>query len=221
MLHSGKSWKAKVLGEQALLLEAVEGSLREVHTLATIIESAHWKGIVDVVPAYNSVGLIFDKEVWTHSSLLQAINNLSTENLSKTASQKLIEVPVCYELGLDWGEITDYIKLTKEEIIQQHTSAVYTVAMMGFIPGFVFLDGLSNKLAVPRKPTPRTNIPSGSVGIGGNQTGIYSLESPGGWNIIGRTPISFFDAAKLPPTELKAGDQIRFKPISEEEFFHE
>jgi len=90
--------------------------------------------------------------------------------------------------------------------------------MMGFMPGFIFLDGLDQRIAVSRKEKPRIKVPSGSVGIGGNQTGIYSLESPGGWQIIGRTTESFFDVKKTPPTELKAGDKIRFKPISNEEF---
>lgn len=221
LLHNGKSWKAKILGEQALLLETVEGSLDQVHNLVAAIEGASLEEIIDVVPAYNSVALIFDKDVWNHTSLLQAIENLTSNNLSKEVTQPIIEVPVCYEMGLDWEEVTGYTGLSKEEVTQQHSSAIYTVAMMGFIPGFVFLEGLSDELMVPRKPTPRTSIPSGSVGIGGSQTGIYSLESPGGWNIIGRTPVSFFDAKESPPTNLKAGDQIRFRPISEEEFYYE
>ena len=221
MLRNGKYWKAKILGEQALLLEAVDGSLEEVHNLVAAIEGASLEGIMDIVPAYNSLALIFEEGVWNHTSLMQVISNLSTENLTKTANQKLIEVPVCYELGLDWEEVTGFTRLSKEEVILQHSSVIYTVAMMGFIPGFVFLEGLSNGLTVPRRSEPRTNIPSGSVGIGGSQTGIYSLESPGGWNIIGRTPTSFFDAKESPPTHLKAGDRIRFRPISEEEFYHE
>ena len=218
--HNGRKWSPKVLGENALLLEPEEKGLEQIHDLTSTIETARFDGVIDLVPAYSSLGVTFDRNLWNHISLIQAIEQLPERRSTKKSFQDSIEVPVCYELGLDWNEVLEYTELTKEEVIESHCSRRYTIAMMGFIPGFVFLDGLDEALTVPRKSTPRTVIPEGSVGIGGNQTGIYSLESPGGWNIIGRTSAAFFDSSKNPPTNLKAGDLVKFIPISKEEFYN-
>jgi len=149
---------------------------------------------------------------------IQAIEKVCADILINQSSPQRYEVPVCYELGLDWDEVEGHAGLSREKIIGLHISGSYTVAMQGFIPGFLYLSGLSEKIACPRREEPRTKIPAGSIGIGGNQTGIYSLESPGGWQIIGQTPISFFDASKTPPSQVEAGDKVVFKKISEEEF---
>ena len=114
--------------------------------------------------------------------------------------------------------LTAFYQLTKEEIIQLHSAAIYTVFMIGFVPGFPYLGGLSEKLTAPRKQNPRPVIPKGSVGIAGQQTGIYPLETPGGWQIIGRTPLRLFDAGRQQPSLLKAGDNIKFEAISFTEF---
>ena len=221
-LHlNNQKWLSKVLGESSLLLEPEKVELEQIHSLTSVIENAGLDGIIDVVPAYSSLAVIFDGARWGHQALIKAIEDLPEKKSSKEISWNLIEVPVCYDLGLDWIEVIEHTGLSKDDIIELHSSQTYTLAMIGFIPGFVFLDGLNAHLTVPRKPNPRTVIPGGSIGIGGNQTGIYSLESPGGWNIIGRTPISFFDSSENPPTELKAGDSVKFIPISEEEFFSE
>lgn len=218
LLHNGKLLNAKVLGENTLLIEFGSGSLQSIHSFSLFIDKFLNNGIVDVIPAYQSLAIVFDKKNWDHESLINELSEIPEDRLLTTESQSVIEIPVCYNLGLDWEEIINHTGLSREEIIQRHSSASYTIAMMGFIPGFIFLEGLKNILSVPRRPSPRTRVPSGSVGIGGSQTGIYSLESPGGWNIIGRTPVSFFDVTKSPPTKLKAGDQVRFIPISEQEF---
>lgn len=220
-LHrKGQNWSPKVLGEHALLLELEKEKLMHVHTLTSDIENAALEGIIDVVPAYSSVTVIFDGNRWNHKKLVTAIENLPERKSSKEERKSVIEIPVCYELGMDWEEVVSHTGLSKERIIEVHSSKTYTIAMMGFIPGFVFLAGLDKKLSTPRKSTPRTEVPAGAVGIGGNQTGIYSLESPGGWNIIGRSPESFFDSSKNPPTTLNAGSPLKFIPISEEEFLH-
>lgn len=213
------SWRCRVLGEQAILLEpnTEKHKLSAIHHFSKVIDEQKVKGVVEIVPSYESLAVIFDTPIKSHNRLVDLLQSLP--NPKKKDSQSLLhEIPVCYELGLDWGEITQHSGITKERFIQDHFSKIYTVAMMGFIPGFVFLEGLKKQLSVPRKASPRTNLPAGSVGIGGNQTGIYSLESPGGWNIIGRTPSSFFDVKKNPPTKLKAGDKIKFKAISNQEF---
>lgn len=217
--HNGIKWKCRFLGEDALLLEpdSVAGKLSLIHQFSSLIEEYQIKGVVDIVPAYESLALIFDDKIINHIQLIKILSESSFPKVKEKASQ-LFEVPVCYDLGLDWDEVTAYSGKSKKSVIEIHSSKIYTVAMMGFLPGFVFLDGLESLIACPRKSTPRTNIPSGAVGIGGNQTGFYSLESPGGWNIIGRTPISFFDIAENPPSKLTAGDRIKFQVISKSEY---
>ena len=127
---------------------------------------------------------------------------------------------MCYDatFGLDLEELTSFYQLKKEEIIEMHSSAVYTVYMIGFVPGFPYLGGLAEKLIAPRKQNPRSAIAAGSVGIAGKQTGIYPLETPGGWQIIGRTPLKLFDVNRQQPSLLKAGDKIKFNSISLNEY---
>ncbi|MBX6395501.1 MAG: 5-oxoprolinase subunit PxpB, partial [Alicyclobacillaceae bacterium] len=133
---------------------------------------------------------------------------------------RLVEIPVCYggEFGPDLAYVADYHGLTPERVIEIHSSTEYRVYMIGFAPGFPYLGGLSPELATPRKTSPRLTIPAGSVGIAGNQTGVYSVSTPGGWQIIGRTPLVLFRPDLHPPSLLKAGDRVRFYPISREEF---
>jgi len=133
---------------------------------------------------------------------------------------RIVEIPICYdaEFALDLDRVAERTKLSAGEVIDLHSKAEYRVACIGFVPGFPFLTGLASKLATPRRDTPRKEIPSGSVGIGGAQTGIYPLRSPGGWNLIGRTPFKLFDPTKNPPSLLQAGDRVRFRAITREEF---
>jgi inhibitor of KinA len=132
----------------------------------------------------------------------------------------VVEIPVCYgeELGPDLGDVSRGAGLPETEVIRLHAGTDYRVACVGFIAGFTFLSGLPPQLATPRRATPRQKVPGGSVGIGGAQTGIYPKESPGGWNIIGRTPLRLFDVTKDPPAKLRAGDRVRFREISRQEF---
>ncbi|MBQ0140870.1 MAG: 5-oxoprolinase subunit PxpB, partial [Kurthia sp.] len=135
--------------------------------------------------------------------------------------KKIIEIPVCYggEFGPDLDEVACINNLSIENVIAKHSSKDYFVYMLGFAPGFPYLAGVDAEIATPRKQTPRLKIEAGSVGIAGEQTGIYSIATPGGWQIIGRTPKKLFTPEKEKPTLLNAGEWVRFKPISEEEYF--
>jgi inhibitor of KinA len=219
LLHlNGISWSVFRLGETAWLLQpkVSEKILEHVHSTSDLLEQSKIDGLQDIIPAYDSITLIYDSQFKYDPDMLSDISSSTEQHLSR--EKNIFEINVCYELGIDWNEVEVKTGLSKEEVISIHSTQNYTLAMMGFMPGFIFLDGLDQRIAVSRKEKPRIKVPSGSVGIGGNQTGIYSLESPGGWQIIGRTTESFFDINKTPPTELKAGDRIRFKPISKEEF---
>ena len=133
---------------------------------------------------------------------------------------KTWKIPICYdeEFAIDLNEVSDKCKLDKNLVKKRHKEVIYDVDFIGFLPGFLYLRNLDKSLYFPRKKNPRTHIPKGSVGIAGNQTGIYNTESPGGWNIIGRTPMRLFDKLKDPPIKIKQGDKIIFKEISRKEF---
>jgi KipI family sensor histidine kinase inhibitor len=213
-------WKISPLGEKVLILQPCEKnpSLGHIHDVTHLIDTSEIAGLSDVIPSYGSIALIFNEPVSkidpVFKQLHDAVKNFDT-SVQKT---KTIEVPVCYQLGLDWEEVCEHTKLTKQEAISIHVEQCYTIAMMGFIPGFVYLDGLSSKIHCPRKAKPRIKVPQGSIGIGGNQTGVYSLESPGGWQIIGRTPLNFFQPTKVPPVSVRLGERVLFKAIDENEF---
>lgn len=147
-------------------------------------------------------------------TLYQAIQHSTNDNA------KLIEIPVCYDqsFGLDIQEVATHAKLSIEQVIAMHAETIYAVYMIGFLPGFAYLGGMDKQLTTPRKPSPRLSIPAGSVGIGGEQTGIYPLTSPGGWQIIGRTPLVMFNIEKDQPSRLQPGNKVVFKPIGMEEF---
>lgn len=133
---------------------------------------------------------------------------------------RLVKLPVCYggEWGPDLEEVSRHCRLAPEEVIALHSGADYTIYMIGFAPGFPYMGGLPERLATPRRETPRVRVAAGSVGIGGGQTGVYPLETPGGWQLIGRTPLSLFRPDREPPVLLAAGDRVRFVPVSEECF---
>ncbi len=207
----GISWNVSDLGKHALLLEPKieNGKLEKIHRVYQLLEMEQSTLIKDVVPAYQSIAIFYDsakKDVLNYLELLR----FST---LKSKSSNTIEVEVNYDQGLDWNRVTEKTGLTKSEIIERHSKPVYTAAMIGFVPGFIFLEGLQSELAVPRMETPRIKIPAGSIGIGGNQTGIYSIESPGGWNIIGNSNHRFFDIQRIPPNDVTPGDMLKFIPL--------
>jgi KipI family sensor histidine kinase inhibitor len=221
LLHlNGQTWNVSFLGEQALLLkpEQDEIPLSLIHQTSRRLERSMIAGVIDLIPAYESICLIYNRLLKDLDIEIGNLQKQISDKPNKEISSHTHEIPVCYALGMDWKEVEKYTGLTQEQIIKKHSQAEYTVAMMGFMPGFVYLSGMDHTLECPRKENPRTKIPEGSVGIAGGQTGIYSLESPGGWQIIGRTPHSFFNIHKESPIYLNLGDKLVFYSISIEEF---
>jgi inhibitor of KinA len=230
------------LGDSALVVrvreqfeDAPEETLDEVLRVFQMLQRAAIPGVIELAPAYTSVAVFFDPIAVLESNgakngvfdelatrIRSAIIPASQRHRRRiaTSAPRLIEIAVCYnrEFGFDLDRVAEHTKLSEPEIIELHSTAEYRVACIGFVPGFTFLAGLPKNLATPRRDVPRKEIPPGSVGIGGAQTGIYPLRSPGGWNLIGRTPLKLFDPSKNPPTLLCPGDRVRFRGIAREEF---
>ena len=230
------------LGDSALVVrvreqfeDAPEETLEEVLRVFQLLQHAAIPGVVELAPAYTSVAVFFDPIAVIRSNgaangvfdelatrIRSAIVPASRRHHRRAAVRgpRVTEIPVCYdpEFGFDLDRVAEHTKLSEREIIDQHSTREYRVACIGFVPGFTFLAGLPKNLATARRDVPRKEIPAGSVGIGGAQTGIYPLRSPGGWNLIGRTPLKLFDPIKDPPTLLCPGDRVRFRAITREEF---
>jgi len=227
------------LGDCAVLIRVAENledapeSVLE-HVLATHRQLAAAKipGVIELAPAYTTVALFYDplsaiaagapvENVfgWLEQRVYEAVSK-KEDSSADPLNVSQIEIPVCYdsEFGFDLDEVARRAGLNPKQVVDLHSGAEYRVHCVGFIGGFPFLGGLPAKLATPRRETPRKEIPPGSIGIGGKQTGIYPIKSPGGWNIIGRTPLRLFDPQKNPPGVLRAGDRIRFRSISRGEF---
>jgi inhibitor of KinA len=213
------------LGDQALLLRwgllaDIEAN-KQVHALANRLRLAAPNWLIDCVPAYASLAIFFNGAVMPGKDPAAAVHELllglleQPESPAATGESRLIDIAVCYggEFGPDLDELADTCGLSAAQVVAKHSQAEYLVAMLGFSPGFPYLLGLDPTLASPRLVTPRTHVPAGSVGIGGTQTGIYPNEGPGGWRLIGRTPLSLFDPRNDPPTLLLPGDRVRFVPI--------
>ena len=210
--------KISLYGDHAILVDwQTDGFSEEVndkvHSLSALLrESGKY---IEVVPGYDSLVCVFDLATRSVTSTKRHIEDiLARQNLSATETGKLIDIPVHYggENGPDMEAICASAKLSADEVIARHSRDTYRVCMMGFIPGFTFLSPAPEVLHHPRLATPRAKVPAGSVGIANWQTGIYGLESPGGWQIIGRTPLSIFDANRETPFLLNAGDRVRFIP---------
>ena len=230
------------LGDSALIVrvreqfaDAPDETLDEVLRVFQMLQRAAIPGVIELAPAYTSVAVFFDpiavlKSDGAANGVLDELATRIRDAIGRAAprhrwriagsASRSIEIPVCYdaEFGFDLSRIAEHTKLSEREIIDLHSTGQYRVACIGFVPGFTFLAGLPKKLATPRRDVPRKEIPPGSVGIGGAQTGIYPLRSPGGWNLIGRTPLKLFDPSKNPPTLLHPGDRVRFCAITKEEF---
>lgn len=178
-------------------------------------------GVIDIIPSLVNLLVIFDSNKITSEILIDYVENLDFENivLEKKKSHHW-EIPICYEkiYGLDLSYISEKCNLTERNIINLHQQNIYLVCMMGFLPGLPFLSELDPKLKLPRRSNPRTLVPSGSIGIAINQSVIYPQDSPGGWNIVGRTPVSIFDQRKENSILLSIGDRITFRRITAEEF---
>ena len=226
------------LGDSALIVRISENfagapdeTLSAVLAVQRRLETAQLPGVIEIAPAYTTVTVFFDPiRVLSAGAESDRLFDWLAERIRETLSDtlevhhrlesRLIEVPVCYEVefALDLEDVARRACVHWKEVVDLHCSAEYRVHCLGFTPGFPFLGGLPSKLATPRRSTPRKQIPAGSVAIGGAQTGIYPIKSPGGWNVIGRTPLRLFDPAKNPPVLLRAGDRVRFRAITREEF---
>lgn len=191
---------------------------RRVHALDRSLRDTPIPGVLDLVPAYRSLLVLFDPVIIAADLLKSSIlDRAATLDANLAVRGRVVRVPACYggPFGPDLGFVASHAGLTADEVVQIHAGGRYLVYMMGFSPGFTYLGGLSPRIAAPRLETPRTAIPAGSVGIAGQQTGIYPVESPGGWRLIGRTPIPLFNAARVPPTAVDPGDWLEFVPVDE------
>lgn len=200
-----------------------KGLIRIIQSLAEVLRNTFPNELIDVVPAYQSLTLYLDVLNTDVDSIELSIQETVKKHLNeevKPHQSNLIEIPVCYdeEYGADLASLAEHCDLSIDEIIKLHTQEDYLVNMLGFLPGFLYLSGLNEQLHCPRKSTPSLKVPAGAVAIGGGQTGIYPVESPGGWHIIGRTPISIFNPHTEMPFIAEPLDKVRFFSISKEEY---
>lgn len=214
----------KPAGDSALVIifgnEISESVNKKVHAVANAIEKAKPEWLIEVVPTYTSIYVYYDPLKINYQEILKAVEPfLSAE--PKEEEHRVVEIPTVYggEFGPDIEFVANYNGLTVDDVIELHSKPSYRVYMLGFTPGFAYLGGMDERIATPRLEKPRLKVPAGSVGIAGKQTGIYPLESPGGWRLIGRTPLRLFDPNKALPTLLQPGDYVKFVPIDEEEFW--
>src|SRR4029077_17121721 len=211
--------------------DAAEETLNEVLKTFQRLRNAAIPGVVELAPAYTRLAVFFDpvdvaKASGTASDIFDWLAarigaaTVPKRKESRRSPPRTVEIPVCYdpEFAPDLDEVARHAQISTEQVVELHSAADYRVACIGFVPGFPFMAGLPKKIATPRRSNPRKEIPPGTVGIGGAQTGIYPLRSPGGWNLIGRTPLKLFDPSKNPPTLLQPGDRVRFRAITREEF---
>lgn len=192
-----------------------------VVSLFTTLQEKKKKGVTDLIPTFSSLFISYDPRIIFFEELKEHVSKLAKiTSLQKMKKKKIIEIPVCYgnSFGPDIQNVMERSGLSQEEVIQLHTKPDYLIYMLGFLPGFAYLGNLDSRLVTPRLPSPRIKIVAGSVGIGGSQTGIYPLDSPGGWQIIGRTPLKPFDAERKNSILYKAGDYIRFQSITPDEY---
>lgn len=179
------------------------------------------KGIVETVPTYRALMVHYDPSVILYDDLVARMKKLLSKlDDIEIPPSDVLEVPVLYggEMGPDLAFVAEHAGKTEEEIIAVHSAPEYLIYMLGFTPGFTYLGGMDKSIATPRLATPRVLIPGGSVGIAGEQTGVYPIDSPGGWQLIGRTPLKMYDADRATPILPVAGGYIKFKPISQAEF---
>ncbi|HXT18444.1 MAG TPA: 5-oxoprolinase subunit PxpB [Gemmatimonadaceae bacterium] len=219
------------LGDHAVLVtlgdSIGEATHRRVQAAVARIDHARIRGVVDLVPAFASVAVHYDPRAVEgdggspyarlRDRLRRELSDLTNEELPPA---RVVEIPVCYgdELGPDLDEVATMHEMSAADVIRLHSDALYLVYMVGFMPGFAYLGGLPELIATPRRSSPRSAVPAGTVGIGGSQTGVYPLVSPGGWNLIGRTPRKMFDIGRDEATLLATGDRVRFRPITRAEF---
>jgi KipI family sensor histidine kinase inhibitor len=214
----------RIMGDRAVLVELGDGISprinQKVRALYTGITACHIKGIKDLVPSYRSLMVVYDPLVISLDSLKSQLNVIwNTLDDTRLPEARTVEIPVVYgdKYGPDLEWIADYHKMTPQDVIRLHTQPLYQVYMIGFMPGYPYMGEVPDALVTPRRKTPRTHVPGGAVGIAQKQTGIYPVASPGGWQIIGRTPVRLFDPRGKPPCYLEMGDRVKFFVITEQE----
>ncbi|KGX86867.1 5-oxoprolinase subunit PxpB [Pontibacillus litoralis] len=221
------------LGDHAIVIELGDDINETVHRnvqcVSHAIEQQSFEWLIEHIPAFTKVTVLYDPMktpyVNAHESPYEIVSKqlirlLRTVKGSKVTRSRTVEIPVCYggEYGPDLAYVAKVNHLTEEEVVHIHSQGTYTVYMIGFAPGFPYVGGMSERIATPRKQSPRLEIPAGSVGIAGKQTGVYPIATPGGWQLIGQTPLSLFDPNSTSPTLLQAGDTIVFKPITRQAY---
>jgi inhibitor of KinA len=219
------------LGDHAVLItlgdSIDEGTHRRVRAVTARIDADPPQGFVDRVPAFASVVVHYEPRLVEadgpspHDAFVAALQRiLSDIRDDELPPARVVEIPVCYggDLGPDIEDVARQHAIDAQAVTDIHVAGDYLVYMVGFMPGFAYLGGLSSRIATPRRQTPRMAVPAGSVGIGGEQTGVYPLVSPGGWNLIGRTPLRIFDITRDEPALLATGDRVRFYPITRDQF---
>lgn len=212
-------------GDSALLVEFGKEISPEINqrisAVVQLMKEQHIEGLVDMIPAFCSLLINYDPRVISYEEIRERVERLIKVDIkSENGKKKVFEIPVCYggEYGPDLANIAAHAGLSEEEVIEIHSSQDYLIYMLGFLPGFTYLGGLDERIHTPRLANPRIKINAGSVGIGGSQTGIYPVDSPGGWQLMGMTPVKTYDPERETPILVEAGDYIRFVPISEEEY---
>ena len=197
-----------------------ESTHKKIFTLITHLIHNPIHGVVNIHPGYSSMLLTLDKMANIDDTLRVVENILDVVHNSEPPEAKLVEVPVLYggNYGKDIQRVVQFSKLSESEIIQRHQTRKYLVYFLGFSPGFPYLGGMDQDLTTPRIQTPRKRVPEGSVAIAGGQTGIYPFSSPGGWNLIGRTPLKIFNISNPHNSLIQMGDKVQFKSISKDEY---
>lgn len=213
-------------GDSAMVVEfgkTIEDELnRKVHAMSCWIEAKEIPGVTEVIPTFRSLMVCYDYHVIKFARLKEILEQFDTA-LSDTEKsiKKIRKVPCCYgaRFGVDLADMEKITGIDRDEIIRIHSSVDYKIYMLGFLPGFVYLGGLDKRLEVPRLKTPRIKIQPGAVGIGGSQTGVYPIASPGGWRLIGGTPLDFYNPDREHPILCEAGEYIRFVPVNIDEYY--
>ena len=212
-------------GDSAFIIKAGDVISEEVNLvvrkLLARLEEENIPGVIDFIPSYNELMVCYDPAKIGYRRLLETLRACAADlGAMHLPPPEVVNVPVLYggEAGPDLHYVAGYNGLAEEDVIRIHTSADCLVYMLGFTPGFCYLGGMDKRIATPRQETPRLKIPAGSVGIAGEQTGIYPMESPGGWQLIGRTPLRLFNPDSKPEFLFTAGDYIRFYPVEQDEY---
>lgn len=213
------------LGDQAIVIEVGKEINDETHNqiraIVSLLETDPPQWMTEFIPAFTTVSVGYNPlQISYEEAKSELAALMKRASAIKPPQPRTIEIPVCYggEYGPDLEFVAQHNGLSAEEVIRVHTSGIYTVHMIGFAPGFPYLGGMSGKIAAPRRETPRAQIPERSVGIAGNQTGVYPISTPGGWQLIGRTPLRLFLPDQEIPSLLRMGDSVSFRQISDEDY---